>query len=101
MSDYTNDGQQRILSLLKTLAGNEVTGLLPHEIATAQKCSAAIVTRDLFNLAKAGLAEKIAETGRWRLGPKLVQIAIAFQLNLDRSQARLNEVSQRYTRTPN
>lgn len=100
MADYTSKSQQRILRTLTVLAGNEFNGLTPSEVAKAVRTSASNATRDLANLREAGLAEVIQETGRWRLGPKLVQIAVAFSTHLNRAQTRLDELTNRYTRSP-
>jgi hypothetical protein len=48
----------------------------------------------------AGLAEEIVGTGRWRLTPKLIQIAVAFQFAVEQAERKLGEMKQRYTRTP-
>ena len=98
---YICGPQQRILKLLTLLAGHEVHGLAPSEIAKSQDCAAPVVTRDLANLRAAGLAEQLPDTGRWRLAPLLVQIALAHQLALDRAQRKLNESSLRYSRQHN
>lgn len=99
MSAYTHEGQQRILSLVMLLAGHEITGLAPAEIAKQQSCLPSVVTRDLANLAEAGWAEKVPETGRWRLAPQVVQIAIRHAAALDRAQGRLDEIRNRFSRT--
>lgn len=101
MSDtqYTNEGQQRILALVKLLAGHEITGMAPAQIAHHQKCSASLVTRDLANLKQAGFAEQVPETNYWRLAPEVVQISLRHATALQRAEARLAEVSQRYSRT--
>lgn len=96
--EYANAAQERGYAVLMALAGHEVNGLAPGEIAKGINASASNVTRDLRVLAKVGLAEQITETNRWRLGPRLVQIANAFSLNLDRQRRRVDEVGQRYTR---
>lgn len=99
-TDYTSSSQQRILRLLIALGGNEFTGLLPSELARGTKTSASNVTRDLQNLKAAGLAEEIPDTnGRWRLGPKIVQIAIAHLNCRDRAKSRIDELNQRYSRS--
>ncbi|MGK2899983.1 MAG: IclR family transcriptional regulator [Burkholderiaceae bacterium] len=98
MSDYTNEGQQRILRLVKLLAGNEITGLAPADIARQQGCSASMVTRDLDNLRSAGWAERVPETDRWRLAPEVVQIATRHMAALDRAEQRLGETRNRYSR---
>lgn len=99
MADYTNAAQQRILRLITLLAGHEITGIAPADIARQQDCAASMVTRDLDNLRTAGFAELVPETGRWRLAPQVVQIALAHMTALDRAEARLAETRQRYSRT--
>lgn len=97
-TDYTNDGQQRILKLITVLAGNEVDGLAPGQIARLQGCNASTVTRDLDNLRSAGYAEQVPTSGNWRLSPQLVQIAIKFQLALGQAEERLIQTRSRFTR---
>lgn len=100
MSDdkYISDAQQRILGLILVLAGQEIEGLAPAQIAKANDCSASQVTRDLANLRQRGWAEQITTTGRWRLGPEIVQIATRHMTALDRARSRLAEVTNRYSR---
>jgi len=97
---YLHEGQQRILKVILALAGRELSGLAPGEIAKGLDITPSCVTRDLANLQAAGFAEPIAETGRWRLGPKLVQIAVSFAQELNNRRSQLDEILQRYTRTP-
>jgi DNA-binding IclR family transcriptional regulator len=99
MSDYTNSSQQRILRLVLLLAGHEITGLAPADIARQQQCDAPLVTRDLANLREAGFAEQVPETGRWRLSPQVVQIALRHMTALDHAETRLAETRNRYSRT--
>jgi DNA-binding IclR family transcriptional regulator len=96
---YVSDQQQRVLRLIRTLAGNELQGLAPGEITKLQGCDPAQTSRDLINLKHIGWAEQIAETGRWRLGPEIVQISLRYAAGLDRAQARVNELSNRFSRT--
>lgn len=97
-ADYINAAQQRLLKAVLLLAGNELNGLAPSDLAKALDTNPSNVTRDLANLKEAGLAEQLPETGRWRLGPKVVQIAVDFFTNLERSQSRVDEIKQRFTR---
>lgn len=96
---YISDSQQRILQLVQVLAGHEVEGLAPGQIATLAECTPSQVTRDLANLKHCGWAEQIANTGRWRLGPQIVQISLRHAQALARAQARLDEVQNRFSRT--
>ncbi|MCB1909960.1 MAG: HTH domain-containing protein [Rhodocyclaceae bacterium] len=98
--DYDNGSQLRILRALTVLAGQEFHGVAPGELAKALDVTPGTVTRDLHNLRSAGFAEPIQETGRWRLGPKLVQIAVAFSAGVSRAESRLAEINNRYTREP-
>jgi DNA-binding IclR family transcriptional regulator len=97
---YINAAQQRLLKAIVLLAGNEFSGLAPSDLAKALNTNPSNVTRDLANLREAGLAEQLPGTGRWRLGPKLVQIALAFSDHMNRATARIDEMQQRYTRQP-
>lgn len=97
---YINAAQQRLLKAIVLLAGNEFSGLAPSDLAKALNTNPSNVTRDLANLKEAGLAEQLPDTGRWRLGPKLVQIALAFSDHMSRANARIDEMQQRYTRQP-
>lgn len=96
---YRNEAQQRLLQLVQLLAGNELTGIAPAEIARQLKVTPSCITRDVANLQMAGMAELVPETGRVRLGPALVQMALKHMAAMDRAQSRLNEIKARYSRT--
>ncbi|GJM12771.1 MAG: hypothetical protein DHS20C12_11740 [Pseudohongiella sp.] len=91
----------RLAKLITVLAGNEVLGLRNSEIAAAMNESRSKVTRDLQQLIEAGLAEEVpGMSDRWRLGPKIVQIALAHNSGMAALQEQINQVQQRYTRFP-
>lgn len=94
---YRNESQQRGYRVLLALAGHEVNGIAPGDIAKGLRISASNATRDLANLRIAGLAEEL-EPGRWRLSPRVPQIAVAMLNGIDRSQSKVDEVRQRFTR---
>ena len=96
---YLSDAQQRLLQLILTLSGNEIEGLAPGQIAKLAGCSPSQVTRDLANLRCKGWAEQIETSGRWRLGPEIVQIATRHLTALDRASKRLAEATNRYSRS--
>lgn len=98
-TDYTNDAQQRILKVVLCLFGDVIQGLQPSAIAKAIGCSAPVVTRDLDNLATAGLATRDETTGLWRLTPRLPQQAIKVFTAIDAAQRRVDEARDRFTRT--
>lgn len=95
---YVSEQQQRILTLIRHLAGHELQGLANSEIAKVQSCDPAQVTRDLANLKHIGWAEQIPETGRWRLGPQIVQISLRYATGLERAQTRVDELRNRFGR---
>lgn len=99
---YNNQGQERGYKVLLLLAGHEFSGVSPSELSKALDTLPANITRDLHILQKAGLAEPLPyDTRKWRLGPKIVQIANAFKAHLSEVQRRADEIEQRYTRAPN
>jgi len=104
MSDdkYTSEQVQRVLRVMLALAGNEFRGMTLKEVATAAECSNDNALRALENLRTAGVAERCTyDDKRWMLGPRLVQVAFAFDQALENAQRELNERRQRFTRTPN
>lgn len=100
-TNYTNDAQQRILKVMLYLFADVVQGVPPGALAKAVGCSAPLITRDLDNLATAGLAIRDEATGLWRLTPRLPQQAIKVFTAIDASQRRIDEARERFTRTPN
>lgn len=99
---YTSEQVQRVLRALLALAGNEFRGMTLKEVSAAINCTTDNTLRALENLRTAGLAERTAyDDKRWMLGPKLPQIAFAFDQALHSAQRELDERRLRYTRTPN
>lgn len=98
LSAYTNDAQQRILSILMHMCNDVVRGYTPGAIARAFEVSGATATRDLDNLRTAGLAE-VDELGTWRITPRMAQQALKVMTSLDRAEQKLAETRQRFTRT--
>lgn len=94
--NYINAAQQRVLKVLMLLAGHEMMGLAPNEIAKAVRTSASNVTRDLANLREAGMAEPL-ESGAWRITPKVGQIALRVLNALGEARRRVEETAQRFT----
>jgi len=94
---YINAAQQRVLAIVFRLAGHEIEGIAPSELATAVRTSASNITRDLANLREAGFAEPL-DSGRWRLTPRVVQISLAASTAFAKAQDRLDEARQRFSR---
>lgn len=97
----TNRSLRKGFGYYRILAGHEVEGLRPGQIAQALGLGAATVTRDLRALRDEGVVEQVPGLeDRWRLGPTVVQIALAHMQGIDRMSARVGEVKQRYSREP-
>lgn len=99
--EYKNSAQERGYRVLILLAGNEFSGVAPGELAKALATNPSNITQDLRVLQAAGLAETIPhDPKRWRLGPKVIQIANAFTAHMAEVTRRAAEIEQRYTRNP-
>lgn len=99
-ADYTNAAQQRILKVVLALFSDVVMGQTPTTLAREVGCSPAVMTRDLANLATAGIAERDEGTGHWRLTPRLPQQALKALASIDRAERRVVEARNRFTRNP-
>ena len=95
---YDNASQQRGFALAFALAGHEMQGLSPSDLARTLKVSPPVITRDLYNLTQAGVVEKIETTGRYRLGPRLVWVAIAHLTAMDNAEKHLAYLKNKYSR---
>jgi DNA-binding IclR family transcriptional regulator len=93
---YINAAQQRVLKTLVLLAGHELMGLAPGEIAKAVRTGASNVTRDLANLREAGMAEQL-DNGQWRITPRVGQLALRVLNSLGEARKRVEETAQRFS----
>ena len=88
----------KALSVLFALAGHEVQGLTNNEIAAATGLSASAATQYRQVLEDEGMVETIMP-GRYRLTPKIVQVARDHQAGLERMRHLVAETGQRYSRS--
>jgi IclR family acetate operon transcriptional repressor len=72
---------ERAITVLDTLAEGGELGT--NEIARRTGMTPSTVSRQLGTLAAAGLVERVAATGRYRLGLRIVQLANALLVRLD------------------
>jgi IclR family acetate operon transcriptional repressor len=72
---------QRSLAILDVLAENGTLGT--NEIARRTGANASTISRQLGTLVEAQLVERVPETGRYRLGIRLVQLANSVLARLD------------------
>jgi DNA-binding IclR family transcriptional regulator len=83
--------------LFRLLAGNELLGLAPSEIAKGIGVGAPWVSVNLPKIAaETGFVERVDGTNRWRLGVPFVRIAMTVNTELASAKRRLDEVSNRY-----
>ena len=87
---------RKTCELFRLLAGHEVLGLAPGEIATGLGVPPSWCSRNLPALATTGFIEQVAGTNRWRLGVQLVRIAITVSTNLNQAKRQLDDLTQRY-----
>ena len=77
--NYISPLLQRYSSVILMLPHHLSAGISPKEIADYLHISQASVTRDLANLQKSGIAERVQRNGKkrvyWRLTLKMAQIA--------------------------
>lgn len=99
-TDYTNEAQQRLVKVILALFADVVMGISPSALAKSVGCTASIMTRDLNNLATAGMAERDEATGLWRLTPRLPQQAIKVWTAIDRAERRIEDSKNRFSRNP-
>ena len=95
---YLSSSQQRVLNTLKALFGHEITGVTSKELAQRLGTSASQVFKDLMNLQEAGIAEQLPNKN-WRISAGLGREAIKILNHINEGRQRVEEVSNRYTRT--
>lgn len=83
--------------LYMLLAGNELLGLAPGEIAKGLNVSPSWVSVTLPALAaNGGFVEQVEGTNRWRLGVPFVRISMTVTTTLGAAKRHLDEISHRY-----
>lgn len=87
---------RKVNNLYRLLAGHEVLGLAPGEIAKGLGVPPSWVSQNLPPLATTGYVEQVAGTNRWRLGVQFVRIAVTVGTNLNRAKQQLDDLSARY-----
>ncbi|SEQ85278.1 transcriptional regulator [Giesbergeria anulus] len=88
---------RKTCELFRLLAGHEVLGLAPGEIAKGLDVAPSWVSQNLPALASTGFVEQVAHTKRWRLGVQFVRIAVTVGSNLNAAKRQLDDLSQRYS----
>ena len=88
---------RKTCDLFRLLAGHEVLGLAPGEIAKGLGVSASWVSNNLPALAaETGFVERVEGTNRWRLGVSFVRISMTVATSMGQAMRRLDEINKRY-----
>jgi ArsR family transcriptional regulator len=88
---------RKVCDLFRLLAGHELLGLAPGEIAKGLGVQPSWVSQNLPPLAEqTGFVERVGGTNRWRLGVPFVRIAFNVSNEHAAAKARLDEVGKRY-----
>lgn len=88
---------RKTCDLFRLLAGHELLGLAPGEIAKALEVSPSWCSQNLPALAATGFVEQVQGTNRWRLGVAFVRIATTVATNLNAAKRQLDDISRRYS----
>jgi DNA-binding IclR family transcriptional regulator len=92
-----NDAIRKTCELFRLLAGHELLGLAPGEIAKGLNVGAPWVSVNLPAIAaETGFVERVDGTNRWRLGVPLVRIAFSVSTQYSTAVKKLDEVGKRY-----
>ena len=98
MKQYISAQVQRVLTTVELMAGHEVEGVEPKQLAVELNTSAADVTRILANLSEAGWAERLPSNDkRWRLHKKPVQLSNTVDHNMKTVLRNLQLESNNYS----
>jgi DNA-binding IclR family transcriptional regulator len=94
---YLSEQVQRTLRVITIMAGNEVNGISPGEIAKIAETSSANVTRILANLQHFGFAEPLpADHSRFRLAAPLVQLSNTVSMNFRQHQQQIQQEAHNF-----
>lgn len=88
---------RKTCDLFRLLAGHELLGLAPGEIAKGLGVAPSWVSQNLPPLATTGFVEQVAGTNRWRLGVAFVRVATTVATNLNAARRQLDDISHRYS----
>lgn len=92
----------RAKAVIETLVGHNFNGLRNQQVANAIHASASTTFRTLEALEAIGWAERVpGRDDRWRLSPRLIQLAIAHQHETARLTQQVDDFINRYSRSPN
>ncbi|WP_198301549.1 IclR family transcriptional regulator [Vitreoscilla filiformis] len=86
----------KTLRALQALAGHEVHGLSPADLAERLKVAPSWISQVMPALEAEHWVERIPDTGRWRLGVAPVRIGLTAAQHLQRARTELDSLTSRY-----
>lgn len=93
---------KKTCDLFRLLAGHELLGLAPGEIAKGLDVSPSWVSVNLPALAaETGFVEQVPGTNRWRLGVPFVRIAVTVGTQINQAARELEDLKRRYAMPAN
>lgn len=96
---YRSDMIQRNFKVMFIMAGHEVHGISPSELAKLAQTSPSDITRITANLKLAGIAELLpSNSERWRLAPKLAQVSNTILIGISNADQQLQQDQHNYSR---
>lgn len=94
--NYTNAGQQRLLSVLEALVGHELEGVTVAQLQERLGHTTSALYRDLKNLEQKGWAERLQFSGGWRVTPEFAELIRTVQRNLMTIMEKVNNLNRVY-----
>lgn len=89
---------EKTFALLDALSGHEYTGLRLQQVAEAARMTAPTALRILQELEGLRVVQRDPRDPQlWRLGAKLVRMALAYQTHMAQQQQRLEDFNRNYS----
>lgn len=95
MATKPNKSAGKVFTVLDALFRNFADGYTNGELAVATGMSQPVITRYVATLIEAGYAERIPETGRFRVSVALARKSIQIMQSLDAAEQRIRETTSR------
>ena len=94
LNDGLNGSQQRLMRLVTTMAGRELTGMTVAELSEATGAAQMAVRRDLSNLRAQAWVDQVGDG--WRLSPTFAAILRRIEQGLAQAARQIRETHRQY-----
>lgn len=89
---------EKAFAVIDVLNGHEYSGLRLQQVATAAKLENSTALRLLQELEKLRIVQRDPHDPQlWRLGAKLVRMAVAYQTHMAQQQRQLEDFNRNYS----